>query len=324
MKAIRVEKFGSNRVLKINTLPIPKPDRHQVLVKTYGIGINPVETYIRSGNYARLPNLPYTPGSDAVGKVHAVGDQVENFKIGDTILVGHPAADLNPGAYSEYFTLSEKFGVRVPESDNITDLAAFAVPYFTAYRALEKGGLTTKTKRLLVHGASGGVGMVCVQLAKILNPNIKITATCSSNEAENILKDLGADKCLNHRENGYLNDEEPFDLIIEMLANVNLDRDMKKIGRNGKIVIVGNRGEIQVCPRDIMATEASVIGCVLWNMSVEEMTEAGKKLSIWLEQKKLKPIIDRHFGFTDAGFQDAHEFVISSEKLSKGKVIIKL
>src|SRR5436190_13730274 len=168
MKAIRVSDFGGPDVLKLQNVADPKPNSGQVLIRVKAAGVNPVDTYIRSGAYARKPNLPYTPGTDAAGIVEAAGPGVKQFKPGDRVYTNATIT----GACAELALCGESRVHPLPAKISFAQGAALGVPYSTAYRALFQRGAARPGEVLLVHGASGGVGIACVQFARALGMTI--------------------------------------------------------------------------------------------------------------------------------------------------------
>src|SRR5437870_4811516 len=162
MKAIRVTDFGGPDVLKLQNVADPKPDSGQVLVRVKAAGVNPVDTYIRAGVYAKKPNLPYTPGTDAAGIVEAAGPNVKRFKPGDRVYTNGSIT----GVYAELALCEESRVHPLPSNISFAQGAALGVPYGTAYRALFQRGHAKPGEAVLVHGASGGVGIACVQFAR--------------------------------------------------------------------------------------------------------------------------------------------------------------
>src|SRR5580658_3474698 len=162
MKAIRVHEFGGPEVLKYEEIPTPQPEAGQVLVKIRAAGVNPYDTYMRSGTYAIKPPLPYTPGSDAAGLVEAVGAGVTTVKPGDRVYT----AKTITGAYAEYTLTLENQVQKLPPNITFDQGAAIWVPYGTAYHALKQEARGRASETVLVHGASGGVGSAAVQIAR--------------------------------------------------------------------------------------------------------------------------------------------------------------
>src|SRR5689334_20654507 len=132
MIAIRVEEFGEPEVMKLREMPPLQPGTGELLVRVHAAGVNPVETYIRAGNYARKPALPFTPGNDAAGVVEAVGAHVAQFKKGDRVYISGSSS----GTYAEYALCTSAQAHRLPENVSFAEGAAMGTPYATAYRGL--------------------------------------------------------------------------------------------------------------------------------------------------------------------------------------------
>src|ERR1035437_6289268 len=133
MKAIVVHEFGPPEVMQLEDVETPQPTGTQVLVRVHAAGVNPVETYIRGGNYPSKPALPYTPGKDAAGVVDAVGDKVTRFKIGDRVYTANSIT----GTYAEYTIVDEIDLGRLPENTSFDEGAGIWTPYATSYRSEE-------------------------------------------------------------------------------------------------------------------------------------------------------------------------------------------
>ena len=164
MKAIRVHEFGGPEVLKLEEVATPKPSAGEVLVRIHAAGVNPYDTYMRAGTYALKPPLPYTPGSDAAGVVEAVGDGVKKVKRGDRVYT----AKTLTGAYAEYALALEEQVHQLPTKIDFKQGAGIWVPYGTAYHALYHSAKAHASETALVHGASGGVGIAALQIARAM------------------------------------------------------------------------------------------------------------------------------------------------------------
>ncbi len=198
MKAIRVHEFGGPEVLRLEEIPQPQAGPGQILVRVHAAGINPVDTYVRSGNYPAKPPLPYTPGKDGAGVVAAVGEGVKLFKPGDRVYL---AGSLT-GAYAEY-ALAEAAQVHpLPEKISFAQGAAINIPYATAYRALIQRAKAVAGETVLIHGATGGVGLAAVQLARALG--LVIIGTGGTEAGRRLVLEQGAHHALNHRAADYL------------------------------------------------------------------------------------------------------------------------
>lgn len=199
MRAIRVFEFGGPDVLKFQSdVAVPIPKDHQVLIKVHACGVNPVDTYIRSGTYSRKPPLPYTPGSDVAGVIEAVGENVSAFKTGDRVFT----AGTISGGYAEFAVAADDTVYTLPEKLDFKQGAALGVPYFTAYRALLHSARGKAGESVLVHGASGGVGLAACQIARAYG--LKVLGTAGTEEGKNIVLRNGAHEVFNHREVNYI------------------------------------------------------------------------------------------------------------------------
>src|SRR5262245_50182025 len=175
MRAIVVKEFGSPEVMKLEDVPDPVPGPGQVLIRVHAVGVNPVETYLRAGTYARKPNLPYIPGSDAGGTVEKVGAGVTAFKAGDRVYTQGAT-----GGYAQWLVCEEALAHPLPERVSFAQGAALGVPYSTAWRALFMRAKARAGETLLVHGASGGVGIAAVELGR--SHGLRVIGTAGTTE----------------------------------------------------------------------------------------------------------------------------------------------
>jgi len=318
MKAIIVREFGAADVMKLEEIATPEINEDQILVRIKAAGVNPVDTYIRSGVYAQKPELPYTPGKDGAGIVEKVGENVTKFKPGDRVLT----ADAGSGTYAEYAVFSEKNLIKLPENVSFEEGAGVFVPYATAYRALFQKAKGKSGETVLIHGASGGVGTAAIQWAK--NAGLTVIGTASSDEGKQLVKEQGADYVVDHSDANYLaeilkiTNGKGVDIILEMLANVNLQKDFEVLAMFGRISIIGNRGSLDFNPRAIMGKDASVFGMALFNAPEAEMNEIHTAIFDGLDKGFLKPIVGKTFPLAQA--VEAHRAVI--EEKAFGKIVL--
>ena len=318
MKAIIVREFGPPEVMQIGEVPTPEATGTQVLVKVHAVGVNPVETYIRSGNYPSTPNLPYTPGKDAAGVVEAVGNGVTKWKTDDRVYT----ADSITGTYAEFTHCEEKDLGCLPDNVSFEQGAGIWTPYATSYRALFQKAEAKTGETVLIHGASGGVGIAAVQWAK--NAGLKVFGTASSDEGETLVANQGADAVFDHSQDGYLdaiNDAtggKGVEIIIEMLANVNLEKDFDVLAMFGRICVVGNRGSLEFNPRVIMGKDATITGMALFNAPRKDVDEIHAAIFDGLSAGYLEPVISKTFPLSEAAA--AHHEVIEGK--SVGKIIL--
>lgn len=319
MKAIRVHEFGGPEVLKLEEVPDLQAGPGQVVVQVHSVGVNPVESYIRTGTYANKPTLPYTPGADAAGVVAAVGEGVTRVKTGDRV---YTSGSLS-GTYAEQTLCTEPQVHLLPDNVSFEQGAAIGVPYCTAYRAAFVRGGARPAERVLVHGASGGVGTAAVQLARAAG--LVVVGTAGSEAGLKLVKEQGAHHVVNHSATGYLDElmrltgGPGFDLILEMLANKNLAADLGLLAKKGRVVVIGSRGTLEINPRDAMSREADIRGVLLMGTSEQESREMHAALRAGLEDGTLRPVIAEKIPLAEAA--RAHELVMKPSG-ALGKIVL--
>lgn len=315
MKAIVVREFGPPEVMQVEEIDRPQPMGTQVLVKIEAAGVNPVDTYLRTGIHAHAPKLPYTPGKDGAGIVESVGDGVTRFRPGDRV---YTAGSIS-GTYAEFSLCDETHLGSLPENISFEEGAGVWTPYATSYRALFQKAGATAGETVLVHGASGGVGIAAVQWAK--SAGLFVIGTASSEEGRQLVLENGADAVFDHSDEDHFTDIHQstdlkgVDLIVEMLANVNLERDFECLAMFGRIVVVGNRGSIEFTPRQAMTKEATIYGMSLFNAGKEELDEIHKAIGYGLSHGTLRPPVFRSYPLADS--PKAHHDIIASKGCGK-------
>jgi NADPH:quinone reductase len=318
MKAIQVKQFGGPEVLALNEVPTPKPGRGEVLVRVRAAGVNPYDTYMRNGTYAVKPPLPYTPGSDAAGTVETVGEGVSKVKAGDRV---YTAVTLT-GAYAEYALAQESQVYALPEKISFAQGAGLWVPYGTAYTALHHHAHARAGETVLIHGASGGVGTAGVQFARA--QGLTVMGTAGTARGLELVKKEGAHHVFDHTKAGYAEEimkvigGRGVDVVLEMLANVNLATDLKLLAARGRVVVIGNRGEITINPRELMGRRGVVRGFTLWTATPEESAEIHAAIAAGLENGTLRPIVGKQLPLKDA--PQAHQDVLAPGAF--GKIVL--
>lgn len=319
MKAIRVHEFGGPEVLKLEEVPDLLAGPGQVVVRVHAIGVNPVESYIRTGTYAIKPQLPYTPGADAAGEILSVGPGVTALKPGDRV---YTAGSIS-GTYAEQTLCAEGQVNPLPANVLYEQGAAMGTAYGTAYRGLFQRGGAKAGETLLIHGASGGVGTAAVQLARAAG--LTVVGTAGSEAGLKLVKEQGARHAVNHSSPGYtdelmkLTSGRGYDIILEMLANKNLAADLGLLAKKARVVVVGNRGAIEINPRDTMSREADIRGMTLFAASEPEVREMRAALGAGLESGTLRPVITRRIPLAEAS--SAHVEVMKPSG-ALGKIVL--
>lgn len=318
MKAIVVREYGKPEVMQVEDVPTPQASGNQVLVRIEAAGVNPVDTYLRTGIHAHAPKLPYTPGKDAAGVVESVGGDVSKFKPGDRVYT----ADSLTGTYAEYSLCGEAQLGRLPDNVTFEQGAGVWTPYATSYRALFQKAMARAGETVLVHGASGGVGVAAVQWAK--SAGLTVIGTASSDEGRKLAAEQGADAVFDHTNEDHFEeirehtDGKGVDIVVEMLANVNLERDFEALAMFGRIVVVGNRGSIQFTPRLAMTKDATIYGMSLFNAPQPLRDEIHSAIFDALSDGSISPQVSRSFPLEQA--PTAHHEIIESKAL--GKIVL--
>ncbi|KAF0219589.1 MAG: NADPH2quinone [Geobacteraceae bacterium] len=318
MKAIRVHEFGAPEVMRLEEVPDPQPGAGEVLLRIQAAGVNPVDTYIRSGLYPVKMALPYTPGFDAAGVVEAIGEGVTRFKVGDRLYTAGTVS----GAYAEKALCNESQLHPLHSRVSFSQGAGVGVPFGAAFRALFQRTHTLAGEAVLVHGASGGVGIAALQLARAAG--MTVIGTAGTEQGRQLAIEQGAHFALDHHDPDHLEQARAItagrgvDVILEMLANVNLGRDLGALATGGRVVVIGSRGKVEIDPREAMGLDAAILGMVLFNASAKEMASIHAALGAGLENGTLRPVVSREMRLSDAAA--AHHAVM--EASTYGKIVL--
>ena len=319
MKAIRVHQFGGPEVLQVEAVKSGSPGAGEVLVRIRAAGVNPYDTYMRAGAYgARNPALPYTPGSDAAGTIEALSPDANHFKTGDRVFTTGTIT----GAYAELALCRLEQVHNLPNEVSFSQGAGVYVPYATAYRSLFQLAHAKPGESVLIHGASGGVGIATIQWARAAG--LTLLGTAGSERGLELIRKEGVEHCCNHHSPSYQQEILEFtkgrgvDIIVEMLANKNLAHDLKMLAHRGRIVVVGSRGDVEITPRDIMAREASVMGVLLWSVPANESVEIYAAIEAGLRGGFLRPAVGCEMPLDSA--PEAHRRVM--ETSASGKIVL--
>ena len=323
MRAILVRDFGGPEVLRLEDLPDPRPGPSDVVVRIRAAGVNPVDTYIRGGTYPRKPPLPYVPGSDGAGEIESIGADVKGVTVGDRVYVaGYGNKPGGAGTCAERAVCTTSQIYPLPSRVSFAQGAALGVPYATAYRALFQRAAARPGETVLVHGATGGVGIAAVQLARA--QGMRVIGTGGTDRGLALVREQGADVVANHRAPAYLDEilratgGRGVDVVVEMAAHVNLDKDLSLLAPRGRVVVVGNRGRVEIDARQAMGRDAAILGMTLFNATDADVASIHAALGAGLANGTLTPVIGREFPLAEAAL--AHEAVMESGAL--GKIVL--
>ena len=322
MKAIRAHTFGGPEVLQLDEIDEPVAGSGEIVIDVRAAGINPADTYMRNGTYAIVPELPYIPGGDAAGIVSAIGAGVEGFSLGDRVFVGTALSMDLTGCYAEKVKRKAGEVAALPEGTGFSAAAAFGVSYTTAHYALFARGGACAGETVFIHGASGSVGTSAIQLAK--RAGLTVIGSGGTAKGLDLIRAEGADLAVDHTREGYLDEVATFTggegpaLILEMLANVNLAADMDLAAKFGRIIVIGNRGEITINPRVAMMKELDIRGIALWNATPDQVAPMMEDILAGVAEGTLRPIIGREMPLAEAA--SAHVAVL--EPGAHGKIVL--
>jgi NADPH2:quinone reductase len=303
--------------MHLEDVPDPKAGAGEVVVQVRAAGVNPVDAYVRSGVYARKPDLPFTPGMDAAGIIESVGPGTKT-RPGTRV---YTSASVS-GAYAEKTLCREEDVHELPANVSFSQGASLGVPYATAYRALFQRAHITPGETVLVHGASGGVGIAAIQIARAAG--MHVLATAGSPEGRQLVLKQGAHSALDHNAPDHIDETMKLtggrgvDVVLEMLANVNLSKDLKALALGGRVVVIGSRGQVEIDPRDTMVREAAILGMLLFNVQERDLKAIHSGLYAGLENGTLRPVVGQEMPLSEAA--RAHRAVI--ETRANGKIIL--
>lgn len=323
MKAIVYRCYGSSDVLELEDVEKPTPANNEVLVKVKSASVNPLDWhYMRGTPYImRLMGAGIgTPtdtsvGVDFSGIVEAVGKDVTQFKPGDEVFGGRG------GAFAEYLIVPDDRAI-VLKPDNISFEQAAAVPIaaITALQALRDKGQIKPGQKVLVNGASGGVGTFAVQIAK--SYGAEVTGVCSARNAEMVLS-IGADHVIDYKKENYTENGQHYDLIIDMIGNHSLSANRRVLTPQGILVIVGGAKGNWIGPlaRPINAMLYSPFVDQQFVMLLAQMRQQDLTvLSEFMKAGELTPVLDRSYPLSEV--PAAMEY--SEQGHARGKIIINL
>ncbi len=318
MQAIQVHEFGEPEVMRLVEVPVPTAAEGQVLVKLDAVGVNPVDTYFRAGTHAQKPALPYTPGLDGAGIVEAVGAGVTTTRPGTRVYVARSIS----GTYAQYVVCAAASVRPLPDRLTFSQGAAVGIPYTTAWRALHQRAAARAGEIVLVHGASGGTGIAAVQIARAAG--LTVLGTAGTEYGRALVAAQGAHHVFDHRVSGYLEDIRAatggrgVDVVLEMLANVNAAADLSLLAMRGRIIVIGNRGTINLNLRDAMARDADIRGMLMFNATPAELEAAHAGVGAGLADGTLNPQIASELPLAEA--PAAHRAVMESG--AHGKIVL--
>jgi len=317
MKAIQVHAFGEPEVMRLEEVADPAPAPGQVVVRVHAAGVNPVDAYVRAGLYGAIP-FPYTPGRDAAGVVEAVGGAVKGIKVGDRVYIGGTIT----GAYAEKALCEASQVHPLPANVSFEQGAGVNIPYTTAYRALFQRVHAVAGEVVLVHGASGAVGIAAVQFARAAG--MIVIGTAGSDSGRSLAAEQGCHHVLDHRSPDHFkqalafSDNRGVDVVVEVMANANLGYDLTVLAKHGRIAVIGSRGKVEINPGDVMGREASIVGVMSLGGTERETARMHAAIVAGLENGTLRPVVGQELPLAEA--PRAHRLIM--EGPAYGKIVL--
>lgn len=302
MKAYIRKRYGGPEQIQLQTFqkPTPKPD--EILVKVKATSINPADWRLLRGKpfLVKLmigfpkPKSPFF-GADVAGIVESKGDQVTTFSIGDQVVTDVMGTGV--GAFSEYVCVKASHWVKIPEGVSIQQAAALPIASLTAWQGLKNHGQLKAGQKVLINGASGGVGHYAVQLAKYLGA--EVTAICSTGKMM-MVKNIGADHLVDYRHESLGDIKESFDLIFDAVGNISAGTARKLLKPKGKCLLVGWSGfgamlSYSLGKIPIHLFSGRRLGSYTAKMKTEDLSEICQILA----SGKIRSVIDKEFTFSE-------------------------
>ena len=308
MKAIVVHEYGGPEALKLEDVPIPEPKENEILVKVIAAGVNSFDGLLRSGKYAKIfkMQLPWIPGYDIAGTVEKVGGKVSKFKVGDPVyaFISIPSG----GGYAEYALAKQNQVALKPATISSAEAAGVPSVALTAWQALVDKANVQSGQTVLIHGASGGVGLFAIPIAKIRGAKVIATASTAN---QDFLKQLGADVAIDYKTQKFEEIAKDVDVVVDGVGGETLARSYPIVKKGGVLVsLVGRVDQAQLDKHGIrgVSLEAETNG--------EQLAEIGRLI----DEKKIKVIVSETFPLADAAKAEAK----ADTGHARGKIVLKV
>jgi NADPH:quinone reductase-like Zn-dependent oxidoreductase len=322
MKAIVNEKYGPPEVLQLKEVEKPTPKENEVLVKVFAASANPADWHLIRGEpkIARLsfgltkPKNP-VPGIDIAGQVEAVGKNVKEFRPGDEVF----GACGWGGGFAEYVCVTENSLALKPANISFEEAASVFVAAITALQSLRDKGQVQAGQKVLIIGASGGVGTFALQIAKYFGA--EVTGVCSTRNVE-LVRSIGADKVIDYTKEDFTKTTQKFDLIIDNVANRSVVNLKRALSDNGICVMVGYSSMSLMIQNTFLGPLVSMFGNkkIISLGTAKPIKKDLELLKDLLEAGKIKPVIDRQYPLSEV--PDAIRYI--EEGHARGKVVITI
>ena len=324
MKAIICNEWCKPEDLKIEDVENPTLDENSVRIEVFAAGVNFPDVLIIQGKYQYKPNFPFSPGSEVAGIVIETGENVRDVKVGDRVMsvTGH-------GAFAEQICIESSKVTILPESMDYVTAAGVSLTYGTSAYALFQRALIKKNDFVLIHGATGGVGLAAIEISKAVGA--KVIATASTGEKLKVAKEYGADYCINYTNCEFkekvkeITNKKGADIIYDPVGGEVFEKSLRCIAWDGRLLVIGfASGKIANAPTNLpLLKNCSIVG-VFWG-AWRERNPLGHNQNMeiilkWWKEKKINPLVSKTFSLEDT--KDALYALMNREII--GKAVIKI
>ena len=330
MKAAFIQETGPPSVIQVGDLPDPQPTGRQVLIRTAAVAVNPIDTYIRSGNVKLDLPPQFIIGCDIAGTVEAVGPEATQFQPGDRVWGSNQGLAGRPGTFSELAAIDECWLYRTPDDVSHSDAAAASLVSITAHLGLHLHGQLQSGEVVFVNGGTGGVGSAVVQLAKAAGATM--ITTVGSDEKAATAQTIGAVSVINYRTEDVpqaiakcIQQCGPINLWFETLRTPDPEATFPLLAKRGRYVLMAGRDarpEFPVGP--FYVNDLRAIGFAMFNASADEQRVCAADINTLLSTGQLKPLIGATFPLDDAvashALQEAN--TLSGAGTLSGKIVL--
>jgi NADPH2:quinone reductase len=324
MKAIVCNKFGAPDTLEYQEIDAPSPKEGQLLITVKACSVNFPDTLIIQGKYQFRPEFPFSPGSDVAGIVAEVGENVTHFKVGDDVVGFIPF-----GGFAEKAIVNAKDCFPKPNGMSMVNASAFLLAYGTSYHALKDRADLQKGETILILGASGGVGLTALELAKLMGA--KVIAAASSAEKLELCKQFGADEVINYVEENLkdrikeITNGKGVDVIFDPVGGHFSELALRAIAWKGRHLVIGfANGEIPKIPINLTLLKGASIVGVFWGAFAQKEPKKSleniQQLLKWFAKGAIKPHIDKIYALKNGPI--ALEDMM--QRKTKGKIVIDM
>tara|TARA_B100000767_G_scaffold42954_1_gene36888 strand:+ start:2151 stop:3131 length:981 start_codon:yes stop_codon:yes gene_type:complete len=324
MKAIVCNQFGLPNTLGYTDVETPQPKEGEVLISVKACSVNFPDTLIIQGKYQFRPAFPFSPGSDIAGIVEKLGENVQHLKVGDTVVGFVPF-----GGFAEKAIVKAKDCFPKPKGMSMVHASAFLLAYGTSYHALKDRANLQKGETILILGASGGVGLTALELAKLMGA--KVIAAASTNEKLELCKQFGADEVINYTTESLkdrvkeITNGKGVDVIYDPVGGHFSELALRAIAWKGRHLVIGfANGEIPKIPINLTLLKGASIVGVFWGAFAQKEPKKSleniQQLLTWFIKGELKPHIDKVYALQNA--PKALEDMM--QRKTKGKIVIDM